>query len=115
MNTNLVVDVENALLNLLINLFGCIDERLLDIRGRSRRSLHENQSVLAGERLPLLLLHLATRLEIAFVPDQHYHHIRVRMLTGVFQPCRQVVECLATRDVVDQQSASCTAIVASCD
>lgn len=33
------------------------------------------------------------------------------MLAGVFEPCRQVIEGVSSRDVVDKERTSCTAIV----
>lgn len=79
----LVVNVENALLDFLVDLFGRVNERFLDISRGLRRRLHEDQAVLAGERLALLLLHFAPRLEVALVADQHDDHVRVRMLTRI--------------------------------
>lgn len=62
--TNLVVDVKDAFLNFLINLLRCVDESLFDICSRTSRSFHKHQSMFPGERLTLLLLNFATRIQI---------------------------------------------------
>lgn len=111
----LIVDVEDALLDLLVDLLGGVDERLLHVGGRLRRRLHEDEAVLARERLALLLLHLPPRLQVRLVADQHDHHVRVRMLTGVLQPRGQVVEGVAAGDVVDEQGARRAAVVRTGD
>lgn len=111
----LIVDVEDTFLDLLVNLFGRIYERLLYVGSCARRSLHEDQSVLAGEGLALLFLHLTPRIQIALVAYQHNDHVRVRVLTRILQPGGQVVEGLPSRDVVHQQGASSSAVIRACD
>lgn len=56
-SVRLIVDVEHTLLDLLVDLLGRVYKRLLHIRCRTRRRLHEHQIVLPGERLALLPLH----------------------------------------------------------
>lgn len=111
----LIVDVEDTFLDLLVNLFGRIYECLLYVGSCARRSLHEDQSVLAGEGLALLFLHLTPRIQIALVAYQHNDHVRVRVLTRILQPGGQVVEGLPSRDVVHQQGASSSAVIRACD
>lgn len=72
----LVVDVEHALLDLLVDLLGRADERLLHVCRRPRRRLHEHQIVLPRERLALLLLHLAARVQITGRGEKYLGEIR---------------------------------------
>lgn len=60
----LVVDVEHTLLDLLVDLLGRVDERLLHVGRRPRRRLHEHQIVFARKRLALLLFHFAARVQV---------------------------------------------------
>ena len=62
---HLIVDVEKALLDLLVDGARGLDEGLLDVLRGLCRGLHEDEAVLARERLALLALHVAPRLEIA--------------------------------------------------
>jgi len=113
--TNLIVDVEDALLDLLVNLLGRVYERLLHVGRRARRRLHEDQSVLAGKGFAFLLLYLTPRVQVALVADQHDHHVRIGVLARILQPGGQVVEGLPPCDVVYQQGAGGSAVVGACD
>lgn len=124
-----VIDVEHALLDLLVDLLGRVDERLLYISSSPCGRLHEHQVVLSRKRLTLLLLHFTSRVQVTgreevstmeivirtadspLVANQHDYHVRVGMLASVLQPGRQVVECLPASDVVDEQSTSSTTVV----
>lgn len=114
-STHLIIDVKNAFLNLLVNLFGCIDERFLDVRGGPCRRLHKHKSMFSRERFALFFLHFTTRFQVTFVADQHNHHVGVGVLTGILEPCGQVIEGLATSDVVDQKCAGGTAVIRAGD
>jgi hypothetical protein len=61
----LIVDVEDAFLNFVVDFSGGVDERLLHVGRRLGRRLHEDEAVLASERLPLLSLDVAPSLEVA--------------------------------------------------
>lgn len=61
----LVIDVEHALLDLLVDLLGRVNERLLHIGCCPGRRLHKHQVVLTGERLPLLAFYFAARIQVA--------------------------------------------------
>ena len=61
----LVVDVEDALLDLVVDLPGGVDEGLLHIGGGLGGGLHEDEPVLPGEGLALLPLHVPPRLKVA--------------------------------------------------
>ena len=64
---HLVIDVEDALLNLVVDLPRSVDEGLLDVGRRLGRRLHEDEAVLARERLALFPLDVAARLQITWV------------------------------------------------
>ena len=63
---HLVIDVEDALLDLVVDLPRGVDEGLLDVGRRLGRRLHEDEAVLARERLPLFPLDVAARLQITW-------------------------------------------------
>lgn len=98
--------------------------------------LQEQQTVLSGESFPLFSGDGALMLEISLIATKHDDHVGRGMLSSIFQPQQQVIECvcrprqilsashtaqtqLARRtpasDVIDKESASCTAVVAPCD
>lgn len=117
----LIVDIKDAFLDFLVDLFRCVDEGLFDVGRSLGRRLHEDKSVFACERLALLLFHLPSALQVTeksrnwlewvtglfkclqstpFVPDKHDDHVRVGVLASVVQPCSQMVKSLPSGDVV---------------
>jgi len=97
----LVVDVEHALLDFVVDFPCCVDEGLLDVGGSLGGGLHEDETVLARECLALLPLHVPARLEVTLVSDEHDDHVAVAVLPRVLQPGRQVVEGVPSGDIVD--------------
>lgn len=59
--------------------------------------------------------HLSSGLQVALIADQHDHHVRIAVLSSVLQPGGQVIERVSSGDVVDQQCASSTSVVGTCD
>lgn len=111
----LVVDVEYSLLYLLVYLLGRVDEGLLHIGGSLGRGLHEHQPVLPREALPLLLLHVPPRLQVTFIADEHDDHVGTGMLSEIVQPLRQVIEGVASGDVVYEEGPSGASVVRAGD
>lgn len=111
----LIVDVKHALLDLLVDLLRRVDERLLHVRRGAGRCFHKHETMLPGERFTLLLLDLAARIQITLVADQHDDHVRVGVLSGVLEPSRKVVKCLATCNVVDEKGTSCATVIRTRD
>merc|ERR550519_2825482 len=111
----LIVDVKDALLDLVVDLPGCVDEGLLHIGGSLGRGLHEDEPMLPCKRLALLPLHISTCFQVTFVAYEHDHHVAVAVLPGVLEPCCQVVESVSPSDVIDKQSSRCTSVVRPCD
>ena len=66
LSSDLVIDVEDALLNLVVDLPRSVDEGLLDVGRRLGRRLHEDEAVLAREGLALFPLDVAARLQITW-------------------------------------------------
>ena len=60
----LVVDVEDALLDLVVDLPGGVDEGLLHVGGGLGRGLHEDEPVLPGKRLTFLPFHISPSLQV---------------------------------------------------
>lgn len=85
------------------------------VGGGLGRGLQEDEPVLLGKLLALLEAHGSAVLQIALVADQHDDHVRVGVLTRLFQPPREVVERLAPCDVVHQQRAGRAAVVRARD
>ena len=67
---HLIVDVENAFLNFVVNFSRRVDERLLHVGGRLCRRLHEDEAVLAGESLTLFSFYVASSLKITEGKDR---------------------------------------------
>ena len=61
---SLVVDIEDALLDLVVDLPGSVDEGLLHVGRSLSGSLHEDQSMFPGKGLALLSLDVAASLQI---------------------------------------------------
>lgn len=97
----LIIDIKHSFLYLLIDLFGGVDESLLDVGGSLGRRLHEDEAVLASERFAFFLLHFTSGFEIALVTDKHNDHIRVGMLSRVLEPRCEMIESLPSGDVVN--------------
>ena len=76
----LVGRVEDALLDLLVDLLGGVDEGVLDVVGRLGRRFQEDQAVLLGKVLALLGRHRPPVLQVAFVANQHDGHVRIGVL-----------------------------------
>ncbi len=55
---------------MVATLPGCVDECLLNIGGRLGRGLHEDEAVFPRKGLPLLPLHVPSRLQIT-APQQY--------------------------------------------
>lgn len=104
-------DIENTLLDLLVNFPGRVYERFFHVVGGLGRSFHEDQAMFFCKLLSFFIGNCTSVIEIALVSNQHYCHVGIRMLPRIFQPTRQVVECFAPGDIVDQQSASSTPVV----
>ena len=100
----LVVDVEDALLDLVVDLPGGVDEGLLHVGGGLGRGLHEDEPVLPGKRLTFLPFHISSSLQVTgeienrnkdqenlmarpLVAYEHDHHVAVAVLPSVLQPC----------------------------
>merc|ERR550519_923663 len=111
----LIVDVEDAFLDLVVDLPGSVDEGLLHVGGSLGRGFHEDEPVLPCKGLPLLPLHVSTCFQVAFVAYEHDHHVAVAVLPCVLQPRCQVVESVSPCDVIYKQSPCCTPVVRPCD
>lgn len=66
-------------------------------------SLHEHQSVLFRKLFTFFSANCSPVSEVALVADEHDGHIGVRMLPGILQPARQMVECLSPGDIINEQ------------
>lgn len=94
------VGVENldlAVLGLLVDLLGSLDESLLDLLGGLGRGLNEVEAVLLSEGLSLLASDLAGSIHVALVSDEDDDNVVRRALAAVLQPRGEVLEGLTTR------------------
>ena len=110
-----VRDVVDPAQDVLVDFLRGFHKRLLDIRRCFRRRFEEDESILLGKFHALLRAHCASMLQVGFVADQHDNHVLVRVLPRLLQPARQMVESVASRDVIDEQCASSTSVVRACD
>ena len=136
--TNLIRDIAHTRLNVRVNLRRRLDKRLqhtsqqqrhvsldrnlpsntmvaipyiFDIGRRFRRRFKENEPILLCKLLALLETHSSTVFQVALVTNEHNGHVRVGILTCFFQPSRQMIKCLASRDVIHQERAGSSTIV----
>ena len=92
-----------------------LQEGFLNILGRFRGRLHENEAVFAGEHLTFVRADLSTSVQVTLIPDEHDRHVRVAILFDFLEPAGQVRESVAPRDVIDEQGTGCAAVVRSRD
>ena len=59
-----IVDVEHSLLNLLVDLTGCVDEGLLNVGCCLCRCLHEDETMLSGKSFTFFLLYFTSGLQV---------------------------------------------------
>ena len=102
-------------LHLVVDLLSDVDEGLVHVLRCLRRRLVEEDPVLLRELLPLLRRDDPRVLQVRLVPDEHDRDVLRRVLLAVLQPRRQVLERLPPRDVVHEQRAHRTAVVAPRD
>ena len=97
----LIIDVENAFLNFVVDLSCSVDKSLLNIGGRLGWSLHKNETMFAGKCFTFFFFDITTGLQITeiifwkislkkcfkgfepLISDEHDDHIRVGMLSGI--------------------------------
>ena len=129
--SHLITHIDDARLDVVINLLGRFHEgllvsgrlniHLLDVRSRLCRSLQKDQAVLLRELGSLLRRHRTTMgpnkpsilpmVQIRLVADQHDHHVRGSILPRLRQPLGELCERLATRNIVHQQRSRSSAVV----
>ena len=71
--------------------------------------------MLLGKAFSFLSANLSASVEVAFVSDQHYGHVRVTILSDFFEPPGKMSERVTSGDIVNQKGSSCAAVVASCN
>ena len=54
-------------------------------------------------------------LQIALVSHQHYHNVRIGVISQLFQPPLDILVSLMLANVIDQESADGTPVVGRCD
>mmetsp|Transcript_23456 Transcript_23456/g.69088 ORF Transcript_23456/g.69088 Transcript_23456/m.69088 type:complete len:208 (-) Transcript_23456:116-739(-) len=107
----LVAHVEDALLDLVVDGACGGYEGVLHVGGGLGGRLQEDEAVLLGELLPLLVGHGSAVLKVRLVADEHDGHVGVGVLARVLEPRGEVVEGLPARDVVDEEGARGAAVV----
>lgn len=108
-------EVVLSVLNILIDNVCRLHEGSLDVVPGLGAGLHEQKVVLVRKLLALLGADLSLQLQVVFVSDQKYYHLGVGVVTHVVEPASEVVEGAAASDVVDEQGADATTVVASGD
>ena len=85
-----------------MDLLCSADEGLFHVVRRLGASFQEDQTVLIGKCLALLEGDSPPVLQIVLVPNEHDHHIALAMLPGLLEPAREMLECVPSRDIIDQ-------------
>ena len=53
--------------------------------------------------------------QIALISHQHYHNVRIGVISQLFQPPLDILVRLVLADVIDQESADGTPVIGRCD
>jgi len=110
-----IAEVVDAAVDVFVDYGTRLQEGLLDVLGSLRGSFHEDEAVFARKHLSLIRADLASGIQITLVSNEHNRHVRVSILLHFFKPAGQMRERVSPRDVVDEQGASCAAIVRASD
>ena len=77
------------------NRMSVIRTYLFDIECSFGWCLHEYESIFFGESFPFLSWYLSSVLQVALVTDEHDNHVRVSILSHLFEPSSQVIESVS--------------------
>jgi hypothetical protein len=101
--------------DLAVDLFGGADKGRLDIIRRLGRGFHKDQSIGFSKGLTFIRTDCPTMFQVIFITNQHDDHIRLGMLTSFLQPPRKVLKGIPAGNVVHQQSARRSSVIATRD
>jgi hypothetical protein len=87
-------------------------ERLLDILALERRRFNVQQTLRFGVLARFLSRHLARRLQIGLVSDQHHYDVLIGMFVQLIQPLVDTLEGGRLGDVINNQRTDSATIVA---
>ena len=91
-----------ALLNVIKDHLGSVDEGLVHIFTCLRTRLKEDEIVLFSEGSSLLVCHFSLTIQVLLVAHQYDGHLGVGMLKHLLKPPHQVLECVLPGYIVDQ-------------
>jgi len=97
---------------------------LLHIEGGFSRSFHEYKIIITCKTFSFFCWDLSSLVKVTFVSNKHDDHIRISILSDLFEPSGQVIECITSIsrhdkrklsflpcDIIDKQSPGGTSIV----
>lgn len=99
--------------DLLLNSLSHLDETFFDASGSLGRSLQEQQVVGISELFGSLKLDLSFSNKVALVTDQQFVNVLASVTVDLQQPLLNVVECLCICNIVDDNNAVSTTVVAA--
>ena len=88
---------------------------LLDIVCTLRRCLQEHKVIFFCKTVTLLGRDSAAVVEITLISNEHDDHVGVSILSCLFQPACQMVECFPSCYIIDQEGTSRAAVIRSGD
>jgi hypothetical protein len=99
--------------DLLLNSLSHLDETFFDASGGLGRSLQEQQVVGISKLFSSLELDLSFSNKIALVTNQQFVNVLASVTVDLQQPLLNVVECLCICNIVDDNNAVSTTVVAA--
>jgi hypothetical protein len=99
--------------DLLLNSLSHLDETFFDASGGLGRSLQEQQVVGVSKLFSSLELDLSFSNKIALVTNQQFVNVLASVTVDLQQPLLNVVECLCICNIVDDNNAVSTTVVAA--
>lgn len=115
-DTTLVVgQIVHATVDVLVDYGRSLQEGFLYIGSSLCGRLHEDKAVFTRKHFALVRTDLAPRIQVTLVANEHDSHVWVTVLLYFLKPASQMREGVTARYVIDEKSASCTAIVGACD
>lgn len=90
------------LIQLCLDFFGHIGEKVIDVLSGLGAGLEESHCQRLGQLLPLLFRHLSFLAEVCLVANQHFRNVFRGMHFDLFDPVLYILKCLPFVDGVGE-------------
>ncbi|GMR32139.1 hypothetical protein PMAYCL1PPCAC_02334, partial [Pristionchus mayeri] len=105
------IQVQTSILDVLVDLPGCLEESVFHVFSGFGRALEEGESVLLSKCLRLLICDVPLCIQIGFVPDQEDNRVWIREISGISEPTGEMVVRRSASDIVHHESTRCSTVV----